>query len=81
MKTKVSIIPSDVKPYNLKIYLKDNEVEFLQKHDFKEEIPKTILSDEELCLVSNLSEKGILSKNDSFIQGTLLYVQLINQTL
>jgi hypothetical protein len=72
-------MPEDTHPYNFKIYLKDSEIEFLQKHDFSKDIPISILSDDESFVVAELAGKGILRSHPTYIQGTLLYTQLIQQ--
>lgn len=73
------MLPPDLHPYNFKIYLRDREVEFLQKHDFSKDVPTSVFSDDESFMATDLASKGILRLHDTYSQGTVLYTQLIEQ--
>jgi hypothetical protein len=72
----IKLIPADVRPCNFKLYLKDEDIEFLMKHDFSGQVKTEDLTKEDMESIVRFAKIGLLQRFRLYTTGTEFYKQL-----
>lgn len=70
--------------YNFVLFFKTEQIDFLKKYNFNEEIYVDSFTQEELWMIQDFKESGVLysvvAQGKEYVQGTRIYKQILTSS-